>query len=462
MVLCLDAANTKSYPGTGTTWSDLITTPLSIVTGEQAVDSSASAITLVTHNISFEDDIPAGATGKSIRFNSSDIGIPGDASYLLSGDFTIEFWAKFDVTQTFYAVLGGYQATLLGESGTLTDIGAPRGFNSDLVGGFGLDASTAHNDDTWRHYAFVKSGSTIYLYVDGSLDDSAADSSTYNFGTSNMSDDGWEWAFTIGRSGEPYYPAGDNYMRGNIYQITLATTARYTSAFTPSIDLTNDADTLWFIEVDDVTSEVGPFNATLVNSPTYSSTNGGIFEFDGVNNTANIGDLSSQIAEHKDITISFWGKVNDTTSDQVFFSVPDVGSNKPITVWYDVTVSSRDNTGGSDIGGATSDTISVMITDSAAEFIYTATEDVIQQDAWNYYCVVIHPSDDKFYLYVNAEVVALFNSSTCDGIKDHSDDFVLAAGAADIAMSAFRIYNRALTATEIQQNFQALRGRYGI
>ena len=47
LVLCLDAANPSSYPGTGTTWNDLIgNTNSTLVNGPTYSSSNAGTITI--------------------------------------------------------------------------------------------------------------------------------------------------------------------------------------------------------------------------------------------------------------------------------------------------------------------------------------------------------------------------------------------------------------------------------
>ena len=70
---------------------------------------------------------------------------------------------------------------------------------------------------------------------------------------------------------------------------------------------------------------------------------------------------------------------------------------------------------------------------------------------------------DKFYTYLNGTLVALFNSSGCDGIKTFTDNFNIGSSdtsSIDGQIANVQIYNRALTLSEITQNFNAQRSRF--
>ena len=106
-----------------------------------------------------------------------------------------------------------------------------------------------------------------------------------------------------------------------------------------------------------------------------------------------------------------------------------------------------------------------MVTDSGAEYRYTTTNNIISADTWYHLCVVLNPSSDKFYTYLNGTQVALFNSANCDGIKTFSDDFIIGStdsSSIDGKIASFHVYTKALTAAEVQQNYIAGKGRLGL
>ena len=80
LILCLDAANLRSYPGSGTTWSDLSGN------GLNATISNSPTYTTSNGGILTYSGSVAGATatGTSSLFNVG------------TGDFTVECWMKTD------------------------------------------------------------------------------------------------------------------------------------------------------------------------------------------------------------------------------------------------------------------------------------------------------------------------------------------------------------------------------
>tara|TARA_B100001564_G_C20471605_1_gene592866 strand:- start:86 stop:859 length:774 start_codon:yes stop_codon:yes gene_type:complete len=216
-------------------------------------------------------------------------------------------------------------------------------------------------------------------------------------------------------------------------------------------------------------------DATLVNGAAINTGFDGVvsFVFDGTNDHATFStSINSVISQHKDCSFSVWVRVHDN-ADNTIIAHPNLTGNAPFILWYDFeqtgTVS---NTGGSDIGGGTDKVLSVMVTDSGAEFRFTTEDNVLQNMngllPWYNICVVLDPSNNKFYTYVNGKLKALFNSSSCDGIKSSSSDFDLGSGTTGGSstlngnIALFSVYSKALSETEVIQNYNALKGRFGI
>jgi hypothetical protein len=183
---------------------------------------------------------------------------------------------------------------------------------------------------------------------------------------------------------------------------------------------------------------------TLVNSPTFNSANNGFFQFvtdDQIvipNNTA----LDTQTP-----TVEVWVKTNATNQNGFWFEKGTVNSQYSLF-----------QEGGSilwrmNIGGITN------LTTTTATYMNTS----------NWYQVVGTYTSGTRRLYINGQLV---NSDGQGGT------IATSAGGMSIGvyggfngsrgyyydgnLSTCKVYNRALTAAEIQQNFNALRGRYGI
>ncbi len=215
-------------------------------------------------------------------------------------------------------------------------------------------------------------------------------------------------------------------------------------------------------------------DATLANGAAINTGSDGVvsFVFDGTNDHATFStSVNSVISQHKDCSFSIWVRVHDD-ADNTIIAHPKLSGNSPFILWYDVDAASTNNTGGSDIGGGTDKVLTVMVTDSGSEFRFTTGDNVLQNMngllPWYNICVVLDPSNNKFYTYVNGKLKALFNSSSCDGIKSSSSNFDLGSGTVsgnstlNGNIAQFSVYSKALSETEVVQNYNALKGRFGI
>jgi len=106
----------------------------------------------------------------------------------------------------------------------------------------GLSPTLAY--DTWHHIAVVRESSSLKLFANGSL------LSTETITGSGVADD---------TTSTLYVGSGDsNFYRGYIDEVRISTSARYSTAFTPStVSFTNDADTVLLLHADDFTDDGG-------------------------------------------------------------------------------------------------------------------------------------------------------------------------------------------------------------
>jgi len=181
-------------------------------------------------------------------------------------------------------------------------------------------------------------------------------------------------------------------------------------------------------------------NGTLINGPTYSD---GSIVFDGVDDyvrcSTDLGSLTS-------VTISFWVKPTNPENNGpfVFFSNRLVSSTG-LALWITQSKFSSRLNGTQLIGTNTS----------------------IANGVWKN--LVYKWDGANAYLYVDSilDTTASNASSVLNGAANLSIAAETYGGDnADLLYlgetANTQIYNRALTQTEITQNFNALRGRYGI
>ena len=190
-------------------------------------------------------------------------------------------------------------------------------------------------------------------------------------------------------------------------------------------------------------------NGTLVNTPTYSSSNNGYFTFNGSTNNANIG-----LAD-----VLFPGPSITRTMD--FFIKPESNTGQKIYVGIRVSSSNRlyvaNENGFWDVGFG----------DYAYNGNYTGTRANVTL-SWTHICLVINSGICTLYVNGNQTItktadtaVSLSGQYTVGSyFVDNVRDPTLLQGISDI--SSFKIYNRALSLSEVKQNYAALKGRYGL
>jgi len=186
-------------------------------------------------------------------------------------------------------------------------------------------------------------------------------------------------------------------------------------------------------------------NGTLVNGVGYNGSNGGSLSFDGTNDYI---DLPSSFAfGTSTFSIECWVKA-DTLSgiDAIYYS-----QSSNISGFYGVGHNSNgDGFFLSDFNGSTR--VSTVFGSNAVV------------DTW-YHLVFLKNASNQYVVYRNTVASTTNNISTLSLTSADPRIGYNPASAAEIwdgNISNFKIYNKALTAEEVQQNFKALRGRYGI
>jgi hypothetical protein len=180
-------------------------------------------------------------------------------------------------------------------------------------------------------------------------------------------------------------------------------------------------------------------NGTLINGPTYNSSNGGRIVFDGVNDHVVL--PANSINTNADLTLNFWNKTSSTSSgSRTLLGVPS--GTGYLQVRYQNNTIQLVKSSNADMGTFTGFTASTST-------IYLIT-------------ITLSKSANTYSLYVNGSLVSTFVSNQTFttsapglGINNGNEHF-------NSNMYSFSYYNRALTATEIQQNFNATKTRYGL
>jgi len=190
-------------------------------------------------------------------------------------------------------------------------------------------------------------------------------------------------------------------------------------------------------------------NGTLVNGVGYSSNNGGSLVFDGANDYVDTTFTDNIVISG--FTYSFWFYGTKST---IHFPAQFFVSADSNTVFRIERFSSGNNTiefGHSPNGGSI----------GANEL----RSNNFPNNIWTY-CTLVYDGSVK-YIYKNGNLDV---ASSSGQVLTHYSGAFLRIGARQNGvllpfqgnMPIIQLYNRALTAQEIQQNYNALKGRYGL
>jgi len=196
-------------------------------------------------------------------------------------------------------------------------------------------------------------------------------------------------------------------------------------------------------------------NGTLVNGVGYSGTNGGSLSFDGVDDYVNFTDKPEFTFTDAKFSLEiFFRYVNKTATENAIIGKRDYGFTQREYNFYMYEPGSTP-------------TLKFIISSNLTANWTTVESSTIQKNTWYHAVATSDAGVGRIYLngVLNATNNSM-NSSTTNGTSPltigNSFDSGLAIQYFNGSIPLARIYNRALTASEIQQNFNALRGRYGI
>lgn len=188
---------------------------------------------------------------------------------------------------------------------------------------------------------------------------------------------------------------------------------------------------------------------TLANGPVYSSANGGSFGFDGTDDVVTLAsnNISGLAASSTNFSISTWVKYNSVASFTAFFEKQVNASSSPGVVRLDL--------------GWTGNTIYLTTSNSSAgtidqgNFTYTNNTSL-------WYNIVLVCGDSLKNGYVNG--VSTLSGTYTSTYPTNSFNLGIGGNIRKLngSIAQTLVYNRVLTASEVQQNFNALRSRFNI
>jgi hypothetical protein len=187
-------------------------------------------------------------------------------------------------------------------------------------------------------------------------------------------------------------------------------------------------------------------NGTLTNGPTFDSSNGGSIVFDGANDGVQLTHNSSWVINSADnFSVAIWFFTTSSTGTQILFSHQKC--NNPAYQLF----------------------ISAGILNARVNTIINSNINVV--GSWNYAVMTYTGSDSSIKCYLNGNLVqsGINSTSWSSYSPGHSEVWLGRRFPCALTdeftgkISQFSYYkNKILLPQEIQQNFQATRGRYGI
>jgi len=196
-------------------------------------------------------------------------------------------------------------------------------------------------------------------------------------------------------------------------------------------------------------------NATLINGPTYSSADSGSIVFDGTNDYATVSSLD---LPDRPFAINVWVRHESNLDNWQSYMGQNTSNSGNLGALYFQKKHHQNSN---------ANTLSIAIRpDGSSGDARVDSSAALTLNTWTNLCAVVSSSEMK--LYINgASDGTLSNSST---MAPRSGDLIIGASYWNNTlydyfkgkMSAIYVYDRALSAEEVSQNFNALKSRYGL
>jgi hypothetical protein len=198
-------------------------------------------------------------------------------------------------------------------------------------------------------------------------------------------------------------------------------------------------------------------NGTLVNEPSYSSANKGAFAFDGTNDYVALPTNFFNFPSISNFSISLWFKSSQTTG-ATLFGQQNSSNPSSTTGWVPVIYLRSDGLVRAEPFW-TGNVNNAILSTSA-----------LNNNIWHNITTTFGSGVHKLY------IDGIFNSQQSGlSLTSFTSTYYYFLGAGYVStqrnlgniylsgeISNFGFYNSTLTESEVRQNFQALRGRYGI
>ncbi len=452
LVLYLDAANSASYSGTGNTWYDL--------------SGNSNKATFV--------DSPSFQSAPQSFFNfdgSNDyMTIVRSSSMSPTSGLTQEVWFNFSTIPNAAIFIGlqygsSYNNTYALWKDSSLLYGGVNTSGSFSAIGIGISNISGNK---WHNFVHTYDGSAQRLYLDGVLLNSSNITGSIQYDANNT-------RVLIGAddNGGGYNTGAGYFHSGKINQIKIYNRALTSEEITRNY---NSSKKRYFPEENIVTnglvlnidpskpsSYAGSGNTiydlsgsgntgTLTNGPVFSGLNGGSLVFDGSNDYINLPNSSNLLTFGTNpFSIEFWIYYTSESGIRTILSNYSDYNTDYNTYFY--------------LGVYTYQVLSmvnkVLLLGSSGNFINNTFGADIVVNQWTH--IIFTRDGSTFICYKNGlQVSSVSQSSNYSGVRSTK----IGGGVASIStivgnLPSMKIYNKALSAVEVQQNYNATKGRFG-
>ena len=192
---------------------------------------------------------------------------------------------------------------------------------------------------------------------------------------------------------------------------------------------------------------------TLTNGPTFSSANGGSIVFDGTNDCVDLGNvLNFSNYNTSGFTISIWVKVNSTiqANKYVFSKLTNGGTDNQFSIIYGYVANTYELYGG--------------VSGGANQNIRINSQISVNDTNWHNLTYSVGTTTigylDGVSKFTNTYADLTYVSSTNNNYLATFNN--ISANFGNLSIANMVLYNRILSATEILQNYNATKTRFGL
>ena len=452
LIIYLDANNTSSYAGTGTTWYDL---------------SGNSRHASLISSPSYEGF----GTGKYLSFDGSTnyATIP----YTITDNLiTVGFWyysKVFSSNSSLDALISNYTS---GISGFDVRLNSSTTINLAIVIAAAesqISIGTITNN-TWYFIAFTYDGATVRTYLDGVFRSSAnvvgtrANGTQICVGTSaydtnrratcgipqvmiyNRALSDSEILQIYNATKKRYLPEENIVRNGLVYYLDAAKANSYNGSGTSAYDISGTGAT-----------------STLINGVAYSNSNGGNFIFDGTNDYLSSNNID--LTNTNKVTVTLWAKILNYRET--------VGGSNCL---FEFSSNFNSTTGGfvvsfaDDSSGIYLNTFPIVVGVKGNSNNYNLSsfsKTLVNDLGWHHWACIFDKSLSgvECSLYIDGVLrTPTITPITADNTNNFDNTTLNLSGRfyGNHAISNLQLYNRVLSSTEILQNYNATKTRYGL